>query len=210
MTVAGANYRRPQWFIYPGWVAVSAISILFAVAVYRLLIPPIVGTLGDRILVGGQSRITEDFLVPYILWPTLSLANGVLQWLLLRRYLPRMGWWIVATTVGWLLALSGARSLWRASLSTALDPHPMWFVLGRVVLTGGTIGVAQWLVLRQRVRHAAWWIVTNVLGWGVSAVCSQWLGLWVFGAPTVATVAALWLLLDSLPRREGAEHATGQ
>ena len=204
------DYRRPKWFFYPGWVALSAISILLAVAVYWVLISPIGKIVGDKILVGGQSRITEDFLVPYIFWPALGLANGLLQYLLLRRYLPRMGWWIVATTLGWSLALFGTRRLYYATLSTTFDVNSMWFVAAKIILTGGIIGLAQWFVLRQRVRHAAWWILANVLGWGVSAILSRWLDLWVFGVPAIATVVALWLLLDQLPRREVRKRATSQ
>jgi hypothetical protein len=196
------DYRRPKWFLYPGWVALSAISLLLAVAVYRVLISPIVEIVGDKILVGGQSHITEDFLVPYICFPALGLANSLLQYLLLRRYLPRMGWWIVATALGWSLALFGTRRLYYAPLSTTFDVNSVWFMVVETILTGGTIGLAQWFVLRQRVHHAAWWIPANVLGWGISGMLSRWLDLWVFGAPAIATSVALWLLLDQLPRRE--------
>ncbi len=48
--------KRPQWFFYPGWVAVSAISLLVAIVIYWVFIRPIVGIVGDRILVGGQHR----------------------------------------------------------------------------------------------------------------------------------------------------------
>jgi hypothetical protein len=201
------DYRRPKWFLYPGWVALSAISLLLAVAVYLVLISPIAKIVGDKILVGGQSRITEDFLLPYIFCPTLGPANGLLQYLLLRRYLPRMGWWIVATALGWPLALFGADRLY-ATLSTTFDVNSVWFVVVKIILTGGTIGLVQWFVLRQRVHHAAWWILANVLGWGISGMLSRWLDLWVFGAPAIATGVALWLLLDQLPRREGSGRNT--
>lgn len=208
--VMTTDMRRPQWFFYPGWVAVSAISLVVAITVYSALIPHVVGAVGDRISMGGRSRITEDFLVPYILWPTLALGNGLLQYLLLRRFLPRIGWWIVATTLGWSLGLFGTRHLYYATLSTALDVHSIWFGVIKVVVTGGTIGLAQWFVLRRRVRYAAWWIIANVFGWGVSAVLSRWLDLWVFGFPAIATVVASWVLLDQLPRRELRKRATSQ
>ncbi len=205
------DYRRPKWFFYPGWVASSAISILLALAVYWALISPIEKIVGDKILVGEQARITEDFLLPYIFWPALGLANGLLQYLLLRRYLPRMGWWVAATTLGWPLALFATRHLYYATLSTTFDGNSMWFVVVRIILTGGTIGLAQWFVLRQRVRHAAWWILANVLGWGVSGIFSSWLDLWVFGVPAaIATAVALWLLLDQLPQREVDRRAPSQ
>lgn len=204
------DYRRPKWFLYPGWVALSAISLLLAVAAYWVLIPPIVQIVGDKILVGGQSRITEDFLLPCVSWPTLGLANGLLQYLLLRRYLPRMSWWIVATALGWPLALFITDRLYYATLSTTFDVNSVWFVVVKIILTGGTIGLAQWFVLRERVHHAAWWILANVLGWGIGAILSRWLDLWVFGVPAIATGVALWLLLDQLPRREVRKGAASR
>ena len=30
---------------------------------------------------------------------------GVLQWLVLRRQVPRAGWWVLASTVGWVVGL---------------------------------------------------------------------------------------------------------
>jgi hypothetical protein len=78
------------------------------------------------------------------------------------------------------------------------------------LFTGGIIGLAQWLVLRKRVPRAGWWILANVLGWGVSALFSRVLDLWVLGAPALVTVVGWWLLLDMLPSREAQMQATRQ
>ena len=112
-----------------------------------------------------------------------------------------MGWWIVATTLGWLLGLFGTRNLHSAGLSSGLDVYSIWFGVVKVFLTGGSIGLAQWIVLRQRLGHASWWIIANIVGWGAAAALSDWLDMWVFVVPAVGTVVALWVLLDQWPRR---------
>jgi len=204
--------RKPRWFFYPGWVALSAISILIAWVVVWALISQVEKAVGGTIQVGGQTRITEDFLFSYIFFPVLGLLTGFLQYLLLRRYLPRMGWWIAATTLGLLLGFVGRRLLFR-TLHSTLDST--WFGILMTVLLGGSMGLVQWLVLRQRVRHAAWWILANVLGWGIvgwgAETLSNQMVIPIVGillVPGIATSIALWLLLDRLPQREGSGRNT--
>ncbi|MGD8632366.1 MAG: hypothetical protein PVF85_02280 [Anaerolineales bacterium] len=37
----------------------------------------------------------------------IGLSLGLAQWIVLRGEMPRSGWWIVISTLGWLLALTG-------------------------------------------------------------------------------------------------------
>ena len=208
------NNRKPNWFFYPAWVAVVSISIPITFAIYWVLISLVKESVGSTIQVGGQPHITEDFLLPYILWPALGLVTGFLQYLLLRRHLPRIGWWIAGTTLGWLLGLIADRVLYRTLYGT-LDVSAIWFETLMTALAGGAMGLAQWLVLRQRVRHAAWWILANVLSWGVvgwgAATLSNQMVIPAVGivlVPGIATSIALWLLLDRLPQREGSGRNT--
>lgn len=200
--------RRPRWFFYPAWVAVSAISIPIAGAIAWAVVSLVEKVVGGTIQVGGHTRITEDYLSAYILLLVLGLLAGFLQYLLLRRHLPRMEWWIAATMSGLLLGLVGGRVLFRTLYST-LDS--MWFGILMTVVTGGSMGLVQWVVLRQRVRHAAWWILANVLAWGIvgwgAATSSNQMVIPAAGTllvPGIATAIALWLLLDQLPPREGS------
>jgi len=67
------------------------------------------------------------------------------------------------------------------------------------------------LVLNPRVRHAAWWILANVLswgvvGWGAATLSSQMVipAVGIVLVPGIATAITLWLLLDRLPQRDGS------
>jgi len=201
--------KSPDWFFYLAWVALHIISVLFALAVYWVLIFPIKGITGEYLLIAGQTHITEDFLLPYVFWPTLALTNGLWQYYLLRQYLSGIGWWIGVTALGWLLALFGTQFIYRSTVGTNFDVNSIQFALVKILLTGGAIGLAQWLVLQQLVPHAAWWILANIIGWGISALFSSWLDLWVLAAPSLVTVIAWWLLLDQWPRSR-VRHITAK
>lgn len=94
-----SNNEKPHWFFYLGWVVLNVIAVVIAWA----LISQITKIVGGTIQVGGQSRITEDFLFLYVLFPIIGLLIGVFQYTLLRQYLPYMAWWIAATLLGWLI-----------------------------------------------------------------------------------------------------------
>lgn len=165
--MVAAHNRTPQWFFYPAWVAVSAISIPIAWAIAVAIMSRVVDVVGGTIQVGGQTHITEDMLMGYVLLPLLGLSSGFLQYLLLRPYVPRIGWWTVATLVGWVLPFVMIGAL-LAAVAPPIDMTAPWATVISVVVFGGAMGLAQWLILRGRVRHASWWILASVLGWGLA------------------------------------------
>jgi hypothetical protein len=74
-----------------------------------------------------------------------GVVTGALQWLVLRGQVSRAGWWVLASTVGWVLSVMGVRALpWGTDDSDAL-----WgMVVTGLVLGVVTGGVLVWL-LRQ-------------------------------------------------------------
>ena len=160
-----ANYEKSHWFFYLEWVVLNAISAVVAGFVALAFLSLIVGVIGDTIQIAGQTHITEDFLLFYVFCPIIGLFIGILQYSLLRRYLPHMPWWIAATLLGWLMPLI-VGFIFSAILPHGLDPATAWEVLG-VALLGMTIALPQWWMLRKRVHNAAWWILANGIGWGM-------------------------------------------
>jgi hypothetical protein len=198
-----SHQRKPAWFFYPAWIVLSVISIPISWWIGWAIMSQIIKVVGGTIIVGGQRHITEDFLFSYILIPSLGLITGLLQYLLLRYYLPRMKWWIAATLLGWLL-FAGNLFLLRffAFFPSALPP------VFAGVLIGGVIGLCQWLVIRQRVHRAGLWILISTLGWGMAllftdgAISSYQEILSIVFLPPIITSIGWWLLLDMLPKRE--------
>jgi len=155
------NNKKPHWFFYPIWMVLSFLCIPIALFLDVFVRSIITQVVGDLIYVNGARLFTEDYLFIYTFIPIVGLLTGVLQYALLRRYQPQMGWWVLATTGGWLLGMllflitGGDRSL---------NLGLMFLVMGLA------IGIAQWLLLRRRLSQPGWWIVANVVGWGLLAL----------------------------------------
>lgn len=98
--------------------------------------------------------VMGGFLAAGVALLVTGAAIGVLQWIPLEKRLPQAGRWIIATWAGWALA--------QVEL-IMFNPGQNRFITGVVV--GLLVGIAQWLLLRNHVRWAAWWVVMNVVAW---------------------------------------------
>lgn len=78
-----------------------------------------------------------------------GLVTGILQWIVLKGQVSRAGWWVLASTVGWVLSVIGVRALpWGVD-----DLDALWgMVTTGLVLGVVTGGVLIWL-LRQPVQE---------------------------------------------------------
>jgi hypothetical protein len=92
--------RKPEWFFYPAWIILTALCVPLALLLYFPIIRVIKLSFGDIIYVHGVRHITEDYLLDDSVLPLMNLLTGIVQYGLLRRYLPRMGWWVLATALG--------------------------------------------------------------------------------------------------------------
>jgi len=197
------NNENPRGFFYLGWVVLNFIAVVMAWYIAWALISQITNIVGGTIQVGGQSRITEDFLFLYVLFPTIGLLTGILQYTLLRRYLPHMAWWIGATFLGWLMPFVTGSFI----IQLLARRNDTFSIMLGMLLIGATVALPQWWMLRQRVRHASWWILAQGFGWGMTGLLNLVTSepfpvLLAFALiPTIATGIACWLLLDWLPKR---------
>lgn len=113
-----------QWLILRRYLTGSVRWVVASVAasVVGALLVLLVGLVDtDAGLLGGVSLF--------------GLVAGVLQWLVLRRQVPRAGWWVLASSVGWLVAMP---------VSDMAGP-PGWAVYGTIT---GTVLV--WLLRQPR------------------------------------------------------------
>ena len=204
--------EKPGWFFYFGWVALNVVAVIMAWYIAWAIISEVTEIVGSTIQVGGESHITEDFLFLYMLLPIIGLLTGILQYILLRRYLPQMVWWIATTFLGWLMPFVIGFIISRLFVrgnSTVL------IMLGMFVL-GTTIALPQWWLLRKRVLLAWWWVLVFGLGWGMVGLLNLvtsdpfpvLLGIAV--VPAIATSIACWLLLDRLPNHELSSHTSSR
>ena len=71
-------------------------------------------------------------------------------------------WWTLATTI--------AGAIVRALEASGFE------LVATIFFTGFLIGAAQWLVLRQYISKAFWWIVVSALGWTFGLVLLSYYG----------------------------------
>jgi len=194
-----ANIEKPRWFFYAIWIILTSLCLPIAFFLSLAILRIISNLVGDFIYVDGIRHITEDYLGLYVFVPVAGILTGVLQYGLLRRYLPRMGWWVLATTGGWLLgalliAIPGWLNWMEGSFNLDLA----------FVLMGLAIGAGQWLLVRRRLSRAAWWVGANVVGWGLPALITAGNTLGQFGLfalgflPACATAATLAYLMNQV------------
>ena len=96
---------------------------------------------------------------------------GVVQWLVIRRYIRAVGWWVVASTVGWYIGVN-----FRFLLVGILNPliQSLWQKFGlwevfwlntvKEPVTLTVYGASQWLMLRRSLSRAGWWILASAVG----------------------------------------------
>ena len=93
-----------------------------------------------------------------------GVMTGLAQWLVvIRWHIGQAGWWILATAIGWPLGLfAGTAVVSRVNVVNEQAAIVVWAVLG------ASLGLTQWLVLRNKVEHAEWWIFASTALWAIS------------------------------------------
>ncbi len=174
--------RVVGWGFWIGWVLAGAIGWAAAEPVYRAVSP----TTG---LVGGS-----DF-AGAVGW----IVTGVLQWLLLRRQVSRVGMWpFTAVAPGGLLVFTaGADAGWVLLLATS-----------------GTIaGLLQWWILKPHIARAGRWVLASTAGWigGMAAGAAvgwpagwSWPLIGVVYAALTGSALLLWSREPAAPTRGAA------
>ena len=97
----------------------------------------------------------------------LGTCIGIAQWLVLRRLIPRAGWWLLASIIGFAVGKG----------VSDVVAHETGFVGFGGAAIGAVLGIAQWIVLRRHVAQAGWWVLASALawavGWGIISVVDE-------------------------------------
>jgi hypothetical protein len=121
--------------------------------------------IGLGLLLGDQpgSAVMENAVTGVI----HGAEFGIAQWLILRQQVHKVGWWVGASIVGFMIGFPLTKTLF-GELSSGLVVAG---VAGAVV--GAIVGTLQWCVLRGRVAHAGWWVLASTLAWAFSALLGE-------------------------------------
>ena len=133
----------------------------------------------------GTALVSASGIASY-LYPGLQaftmVSLALLQWLILRLWIPKVGWWAPATLFGWvagpLIGLTIAEVIFDVidmALGALAGIETPSFIVKTLVgygFIGAVVGVCQWLVLRRSLARARWWIAVLALAWGVSELAA--------------------------------------
>lgn len=225
--VEAAQPEPAAHFSWVAWLLVTAVGWMLGWALGAFLSEPFAQAAGE---VAGL--FAAEVAGGAVSWGLLGIGLGFAQWLVLRRFLRRSGWWVVVTAV--VLGVVGAfKWLQGPAMEQLLDPmvgtleEMGWGAVGPVLGTGLAmvlegasglvLGAAQALVLRRRVAGAGRWPWANALAWALAALAIGvlfWLlgesveepGFWLFPALTGFSVSVVTAItMARLLRRTGED-----
>lgn len=218
LRVAGAPDHGFLWLA--GWVVLNFLAIPAALLLVAPFAMPYFWLAGLGSRAGWWPEMAQSIPLVLGFFTAFALLLATGQWLMLRRLLPSPGRWFAATALGaWLAgaAVSGVARLTGADLL-----GPAWILGLLLAMGGGSLGLAQWLVLRRYARRAGWLVlidgiaVTSLILLPRTSLTNLFeivRALLMLSLPGVISGLGLWLLLrhsraEKAPAREGTtSHA---
>ena len=153
----------------------------------------------------GSQSMASWVLFPVVIGAAFGTPFGIAQWIILRRYIRRAGWWVLATALGYVIVFLLGASFFPQGDTIELEPTQqvlLGTVLGAAISVPGAL--LQWLlVLWRQFPKAGWWILISVASWTLGFAISFALrlilgGLTFIAGPVVALVLSglgmVWLL----------------
>lgn len=157
MTTLHWQQTHPAWNFWLRWM----LATVLGAALYLIVSVPLMALL-TLITFAGARPEAEPAFVPNFIGAGFGMgltgaAIGLAQWFVLRKLLHNAGWWVLATMIGYSAPYV---------VGAVLPQWPEWLAPASMFVTFGLVfGIAQGLVLRAQVTHAAWWIPISLAGW---------------------------------------------
>jgi hypothetical protein len=158
-TLPQSRAHSPDWRFWLTWIVASTAAILLAFGMLYALV-----FLAKAVVPG----VNEDRLLGPLIFPVLATVLGASQWLVLRRRIPRSGWWVLATGAGMLIGIAlGVAVLQAIGRSTG---QPRWWeywpdLLLLYAVVGLSLALAQLPVLWRHITNPALWLLAGTVGW---------------------------------------------
>jgi hypothetical protein len=192
---------RPAGIHAALWLAGWTLLTTAAIPAALFVAPPV--TVGFIWLInlgakaGFWPAAPDSILQVLVRLTSFALVLASVQWFLLRKFLPRVGLWFIATGAGVLIGgLIVALFLSGPSIQSW---DPLWLMGAILLPVGLAIGLAQWMYLRRFLPHAFWIIFLDVLAAAsillAGGTFTSVAELMVLGLPGAITGLGLLLLL---------------
>ena len=145
----------------------------------------------------------------YLASPLFFVALG--QWLLLRRFVPQSGWWLLTGMLGFIfvylyLLIYGSSALFTDGKSLIFGTLEFWSVsLSLAIMTfifGSIVGLMQGILVIRRLGavpgRLLWWVIGSAIAWGIGYPLSkQFLTSIFWHGPTSFPQIAVWLVVGT-------------
>lgn len=156
--------KRDSWTLWECWVLATVVGGLLGIGIVAIA----------SVIASHLSNMSAVAFL-HLVGALQGAALGLTQWLVLRRYIKHIGWWIVATAggaiVAWLIGLKVIVALTLIFFDGGMtETLPIGLVKAIFFLgmwVGAVLGMAQWLVLKPHVHKGIWWVVANAVAWGL-------------------------------------------
>jgi hypothetical protein len=95
----------------------------------------------------------------------VATLPGFLHGLILRRWFPQAGWWVLASGAGSFLGLLATG--WGLGVADTQEgtTFARFAVPASMAVAGAVAGTLQWVVLRRWVPRAGWWVLASSISW---------------------------------------------
>ena len=116
-------------------------------------------------LMGDASPAVIVLTVSIGLYPLVATLPGFLHWLVLRRWFPQAGWWVLASGAGSLLGYLPMGWGLGVGDTQGETAFARFAIPASMAVAGAVVGTLQWLVLRRWVSRAGWWVSASSVSW---------------------------------------------
>lgn len=149
------------------------------------------------------AMIGSELIEEFSFWFETSFA--IAQWLVLRQHIRHIGWWVLVSVWGWVIAFILIQGFDLRDALVPLFPTGEWvngaaslsiarFWASAVarLLEWTIIGFCQWLLLRCYMKGAYWWILANAFAGGLKGATELTLRVFLeIPAPDASMLAAV-------------------
>jgi hypothetical protein len=145
-------------FLYIFLPMLSLLSGVFQYSLLRLYVPKmggwILATMAGWLLVfaimGLLTRVFEEAFLTFwngtLAFTAIGGVIGLSQWVFLRRRIPKAGWWILTSMLGWGLAVLGR-------LTPVRNGSALAQLLTAILLPAIVAGFAWWYLLKPKAQQ---------------------------------------------------------
>jgi hypothetical protein len=155
MTVAG---KQAGWGFWLLWVAASTAGFALASTAHEN---------AGKLLTDATPAVIA-LTVTVGLYPLVATLPGFLHWLILRRWFPHAGWWVLASGAGSLLGYLVTGWGLGVADTQGETTFARFAVPASMAVAGAAVGTLQWVVLRRWVSRAGWWVLASSISWIVA------------------------------------------